>query len=143
MNDGHLGESIGDHQRDHRAYQVSDDHAWAGQVYGHAAAQKKPDADGAANGNHAELALLEPAMPRARESVAIFLNAYSPDEVAFGMNATSFIRLVSLAMGQSLSARREIIVTDMDHEANIATWLALERQFGASVVWWRVREDGN
>jgi cysteine desulfurase family protein (TIGR01976 family) len=94
-------------------------------------------------GPYAKSKQVDAAMARARESVAIFLNAYSPDEVAFGMNATSFIRLVSLAMGQSLSARREIIVTDLDHEANIATWLALERQFGASVVWWRVRDDGN
>src|ERR1700756_3433504 len=33
---------------------------------------------------------------RARESVAVLLNARSPNEIAFGMNATSFIRLVSL-----------------------------------------------
>ena len=30
----------------------------------------------------------------------------------------------------------------MDHDANIATWLALEPQ-GAKFVWWRMREDGN
>jgi cysteine desulfurase family protein (TIGR01976 family) len=58
------------------------------------------------------------------------------------MNATSFIRLVSLAIGQTLGARNEIIVTDMDHEANIATWLALERS-GAKIFWWKMREDGN
>jgi len=29
----------------------------------------------------------------------------------------------------------------MDHEANVATWLALERN-GAKLLWWRVREDG-
>ena len=39
------------------------------------------------------------------------------------MNATSFIRLVSLAIGQTLGERDEIVVTDMDHDANIATWL--------------------
>jgi len=35
----------------------------------------------------------------------------------------------------------EIVITDMDHDANIATWLALEAD-GAKIVWWRMREDG-
>src|SRR5262249_10702342 len=65
----------------------------------------------------------------------------------FGMNATSFIRLVSLGIAQMLAddkkgERDEIVVTDMDHDANIATWLALEPA-GAKFKWWRMREDGN
>jgi cysteine desulfurase family protein (TIGR01976 family) len=78
----------------------------------------------------------------ARASVATFLNASAPSEIAFGMNATSFIRLVSLAIGQTLQQRNEIIVTDMDHEANVATWLALHRE-GAKFLWWKMRDDGN
>ena len=85
---------------------------------------------------------VDAAIHRARESVAIFLNAADPSEVAFGMNATSFIRIVSLGLGQELGRRNEIVVTDMDHEANIATWLALERE-GAKFLWWHMREDGN
>jgi len=79
---------------------------------------------------------------RARESVAALLNARDPREIAFGMNATSFIRIVSLAIGQTLRGRNEIIVTDIDHEANVATWLALERE-GAKFQWWKMRDDGN
>jgi cysteine desulfurase family protein (TIGR01976 family) len=79
---------------------------------------------------------------QARRSVCDFVNAYYPDEIAFGMNATSFIRLVSLGVGQTLGDRREIVVTDMDHEANVATWLALERD-GTRLRWWRMRDDGN
>jgi cysteine desulfurase family protein (TIGR01976 family) len=79
---------------------------------------------------------------RARQSVADLVNARNSSEIAFGMNATSFIRLVSLAIGQSLGKRNEIVVTDMDHEANVATWLALERS-GARIVWWKMREKGN
>jgi len=79
---------------------------------------------------------------RARQSVADLVNARDPSEIAFGMNATSFIRLVSLVIGQTLDTRNEIVVTDMDHEANIATWLALERN-GASILWWKMRDDGN
>lgn len=91
-------------------------------------------------GRYRESQEVDAAIARARKSVAIFLNATDPDEIAFGMNATSFIRLVSLALGQTFSDRREIIVTDLDHEANIATWLALERE-GAVIRWWRMRDD--
>ena len=85
---------------------------------------------------------VDATIARARQSVADLVNARSASEIAFGMNATSFIRMASLAIGQTLGARDEIIVTDMDHEANVATWLALERE-GASFRWWKMREDGN
>src|SRR6202035_50204 len=81
---------------------------------------------------------VDATIARARQSVAIFLNARDASEIAFGMNATSFIRLVSLAIGQTLDTRNEIVVTDIDHEANVATWLALERS-GAKFSWWKVR----
>lgn len=84
---------------------------------------------------------VDETIARARESVAMLVNARHPDEISFGMNATSFMRLISIAIGQSLKERREIIVTDLDHEANIAVWLALERE-GAKIVWWHFREDG-
>ena len=83
---------------------------------------------------------VDATISRARQSVADLLNAADPNEIAFGMNATSFIRLVSLAIGQTLGARNEIVLTDVDHEANVATWLALERN-GAKFLWWKMRED--
>jgi cysteine desulfurase family protein (TIGR01976 family) len=83
---------------------------------------------------------VDAVIARARASVATLLNARDSSEVAFGMNATSFIRLVSLAIGQTLGDRNEVIVTDMDHEANIATWLALPN---ARFIWWKMRDDGN
>ena len=89
---------------------------------------------------------VDQAVADARESVALLINASRPEEICFGMNATSFIRLVSLGIGQMIArepgGRSEIIVTDMDHDANIATWLALEAS-GATFKWWRMREDGN
>jgi len=91
-------------------------------------------------GRYSKSQEVDAVIARARESVALLLNARHPSEVAFGMNATSFIRLVSLAIGQTLGDRDEIIVTDMDHEANIATWLALR---DAKFVWWKMRDDGN
>jgi cysteine desulfurase family protein (TIGR01976 family) len=93
-------------------------------------------------GRYAKSRAVDETIQRARRSVADLVNARDPNEIAFGMNATSFIRLVSLAIGQTLGKRNEIVVTDMDHEANVATWLALERN-GARIVWWKMREDGN
>lgn len=81
------------------------------------------------------------SLAEARESVALLVNAYRPEEISFGLNATSFIRLVSLGIAKMLDERDEIVVTDMDHDANIATWLALEAD-GAKIVWWKMREDG-
>src|SRR6201993_2582366 len=93
-------------------------------------------------GRYAKSREVDETILRARQGGADLVNAYDSSEIAFGMNATSFIRLVSLAIGQSLSKRREIVVTDLDHEANIATWLALE-QLGARILWWKIRDDGN
>jgi cysteine desulfurase family protein (TIGR01976 family) len=93
-------------------------------------------------GRYAKSQEVDATIARARQSVADLLNARDPSEIAFGMNATSFIRLVSDAIGQTLGTRNEIILTDMDHEANVATWLALEK-YGAKFVWWRMREDAN
>jgi cysteine desulfurase family protein (TIGR01976 family) len=99
---------------------------------------------------------VDEAIAQARASVALLVNARHPDEISFGMNATSFMRLISIAIGQSFSGphdnaarenassetvRCEIIVTDLDHEANISVWLALERE-GAKIVWWHFRDDG-
>src|SRR5262245_52738215 len=47
----------------------------------------------------------------------------------------------SLGIADIMGNRPEIIVTDIDHEANIATWLALEKR-GAQIRW-KVREDGS
>jgi len=92
-------------------------------------------------GRYARSAAVDAVIQGAREKVAAFINARRAEEVAFGMNATSFIRLVSLAIGQTLGERNEIIVTDLDHEANVATWLALA-PLGAAFRWWRMRADG-
>ena len=92
-------------------------------------------------GRYAKSREVDAGIARARQTVADFVNAWSPNEIAFGMNATSFVRIVSLAIGQTLGERNEIVVTDMDHEANVATWLALERE-GAKFRWWKMRDDG-
>jgi cysteine desulfurase family protein (TIGR01976 family) len=93
-------------------------------------------------GRYSQSVAVDETIARARASVAAFVNTSNSQEIAFGLNATSFIRLVSLAVGQTLAERNEIIVTDLDHEANVATWLALA-PLGAQFRWWRIRDDGN
>ncbi|QND58392.1 cysteine desulfurase-like protein [Mesorhizobium huakuii] len=98
-------------------------------------------------GRYGRSVTVDQSVADARTSVALLINATSPAEICFGMNATSFIRLVSLGIGQMLARdsegeRDEIVITDMDHDANIATWLALESA-GAKFKWWRMRDDGN
>lgn len=92
-------------------------------------------------GRYQRSVAVDAMIARSRAHVAAFVNARRPEEIAFGMNATSFIRMVSLAIAQMLGERDEIVVTDLDHEANVATWLAIER-LGAKVRWWRMRDDG-
>lgn len=92
-------------------------------------------------GRYALSEAVDAAVSQARQSVADFLHAADPSEVAFGLNGTSFLRLIGLGIGQDLGARPEIIVTESDHEANIAPWLALERS-GAVLRWWQVQPDG-
>jgi cysteine desulfurase family protein (TIGR01976 family) len=92
-------------------------------------------------GRYSQSMAVDATIARARASVAAFVNARRTEEIAFGMNATSFIRLISLAVGQTLGERNEIVVTDLDHEANIATWLVLGKM-GAKFVWWKIRADG-
>jgi cysteine desulfurase family protein (TIGR01976 family) len=92
-------------------------------------------------GRYPQSIAVDETIARARRSVAAFVNARHPDEIAFGMNATSFIRTISLAVGLTLEGRNEIIVTDLDHAANVETWLALERM-GAKFLWWKMRPDG-
>jgi cysteine desulfurase family protein (TIGR01976 family) len=76
-----------------------------------------------------------------RVKVAAWLNAAEPSEICFGMNATSFIRMVSLAIGQTIAPpRNRFVVTDLDHDANVATWNDLKR-LGAEIVVWKMRED--
>ncbi|MEP6570349.1 MAG: cysteine desulfurase-like protein [Acidobacteriota bacterium] len=68
------------------------------------------------------------ALERARQSCADFLNA-SPREIAFGANMTTLTFHLARALGQRYGAGNEIVVTEMDHHANVAPWqrLALER----------------
>lgn len=77
-----------------------------------------------------------------RDRLGTFVNAYEREEVVLGMNATSFIRQASLAIGETLRPGDEIVVTELDHEANIAPWVALEKR-GVHVKLWGLEEGSS
>jgi cysteine desulfurase family protein (TIGR01976 family) len=65
-------------------------------------------------------------MLEARAAVAAFLGASSADTISFGQNMTTLNFALSGAIGRTLAAGDEVLITQLDHEANRGTWLALE-----------------
>jgi cysteine desulfurase family protein (TIGR01976 family) len=72
------------------------------------------------------------AIAHAREVCADFLNA-SATEIAFGANMTTLTLHLSRALGLQWGVGDEIVVTELDHHANIDPWMRLERERGVSV----------
>jgi cysteine desulfurase family protein (TIGR01976 family) len=69
----------------------------------------------------------------ARAAVADFLGAASPDEIKFGANMTSLTFHVSRSIGATLQPGDEILVTTLDHEANVGPWRAVAADRGLTV----------
>jgi cysteine desulfurase family protein (TIGR01976 family) len=72
------------------------------------------------------------ALEAARRALADFLRA-SPREIAFGNNMTTIAFHVARALGRRWGAGDEIVVTELDHHANVAPWRALARERGVTV----------
>ena len=64
----------------------------------------------------------------ARQALADLLNASRPEEIVFGPNMTSLTFNLSRAIGRTLSPGDEIVVTRLDHDANITPWTALQER---------------
>jgi len=64
----------------------------------------------------------------ARTSMADFLHAASPNEIVFGPNMTTLTFAFSRAIGKILQPGDEIVVTILDHDANVAPWIALQER---------------
>jgi cysteine desulfurase family protein (TIGR01976 family) len=73
------------------------------------------------------------ALRRARAAAAAFVNAASSDEILFGANMTTLTFHIARAIGRTLEPGDEIVVTDLDHHANIDPWVALARDYGALI----------
>jgi cysteine desulfurase family protein (TIGR01976 family) len=65
-------------------------------------------------------------MQNARAVIATFLGARGPECISFGQNMTSLNFALSAAIGRTLSAGDEVLITQLDHEANRGPWLRLQ-----------------
>ena len=69
----------------------------------------------------------------ARQALADFLHAARPEEIVFGPNMTTLTLSISRSLGRALQPGDEIVVTRLDHDANIAPWLLVAEDRGCTV----------
>jgi cysteine desulfurase family protein (TIGR01976 family) len=69
---------------------------------------------------------------QSRAALGDFLGA-RPDEIAFGANMTTLTFHLARALGRRWGPGDEIVVTELDHHANVAPWRALERERGVTI----------
>lgn len=75
-----------------------------------------------------------------REKIADFLNAPRADEIVLGANMTTLNFALSRALARTLAPGDEIVLTRMDHDANVAPWLRIAEDQGLIVRWVDIRE---
>ncbi|MFZ0419617.1 MAG: cysteine desulfurase-like protein [Candidatus Sulfotelmatobacter sp.] len=78
-------------------------------------------------------------LAEARAAMADFLNC-GEDEIVFGPNMTTLTYAMSRAIGRDLGPGDEILVTRLDHDANVSPWLALEEK-GVTIRWAEIHEE--
>lgn len=83
------------------------------------------------------------AMEAARGDVAQFLNAAEVEEIIFTKGATEGINLVASGLAAQIQPGDEIILSVMEHHANIVPWHFLRERHGAVLKWIPVLEDGS
>jgi cysteine desulfurase family protein (TIGR01976 family) len=71
----------------------------------------------------------------AHQAVADFYGAAGPEEIVFGQNMTTLTLHMSRCLGRALKAGDEIVLSRMDHDANVAPWLLLAEDKGLTVRW--------
>ncbi len=83
------------------------------------------------------------AFEAARETVRRFLNAKSSAEIVFTKGTTEAINLVASSFGATLKAGDEILLTEMEHHANIVPWHFLRERAGVVLKFIPVLDDGS
>ncbi len=77
----------------------------------------------------------EALLADAHAAMAALLNAASPNEVIFGPNMTTLTFALAHALQHEFATGDEIIITRLDHDANISPWLRLAQDTGAIIRW--------
>jgi cysteine desulfurase family protein (TIGR01976 family) len=80
-------------------------------------------------------------LQRAHEAMAHFLNAPSDREIVFGPNMTTLTFAISRSLGHWFRPGDEIIVTRMDHDANVTPWTLLARDLNLRIKWLNFNRD--
>jgi cysteine desulfurase family protein (TIGR01976 family) len=99
--------------------------------------ESNANAGGAFTTSEASDAIVE----EAHAAVADLLGAASPDEIKFGLNMTTLTLQIGRSIGATLSPGDEVVVTTLDHEANVSTWEAMAADRGLTVRKVDIRED--
>ena len=86
-------------------------------------------------GYFASSAAADKVVAGARSAMADFLNAPSADEIIFGPNMTTLTLHLSRSIGQWLKPGDEIVLSRMDHDANVWPWVLMARDRGIKVKW--------
>ena len=73
--------------------------------------------------------------------MADLLGAASPEEIKFGYNMSTLTLHIGRSIGATLGPGDEIVVTTLDHEANVSTWGAMAADRGVTVRKVDIRED--
>ena len=87
------------------------------------------------------------AYESAREAIATFVGARN-DEIAFTKNATEALNLVAYVLGDSragslaVGPEDTIVITELEHHANLVPWQELARRTGATLKWYKMTPDG-
>ena len=93
--------------------------------------------------NYPTSAETDALIEESRRALADFVNG-APDEISFGANMTTITFHVARALGRGWDETDEVVITELDHHANVAPWRALERERGVHIVVARMRpEDGS
>lgn len=85
--------------------------------------------------------LADAVVDGAHQAMADFLNAPSANEIVFGQNMTSITLHISRSIGRMLSSGDEIILSQMDHDANVHPWMLLARDLDLTVRWLPFNRD--
>jgi len=78
----------------------------------------------------------------ARAKVARFIGAASPNEVVFTKSTTESINLVAYTLTSSLRPGDEILISEIEHHANLVPWQQLAQRTGATLKWFKALPDG-
>lgn len=79
--------------------------------------------------------LADAVVADAHQAMADFLNAPEADEIIFGQNMTTITMHLSRSIGRAMSPGDEIILSRMDHDANVTPWVLMARDHGLTVRW--------